>query len=97
MEEFLSEFSEISKDEQVRKMHDMLAPHMLRRMKMDVLKDIPSKSEFIVRVELSQMQKSVASFSASFPIKCVLFSQATVAVEMKHFIAWMVNLFVITL
>jgi len=59
MEEFLSEFSEISKDEQVLKLHDMLAPHMLRRMKADVLKDIPSKSEFIVRVELSAMQKSV--------------------------------------
>jgi len=59
MEEFLAEFSEISKDEQVLKLHDMLAPHMLRRMKADVLKDIPSKSEFIVRIELSAMQKLV--------------------------------------
>jgi len=59
MDEFLAEFSEISKDEQVLKLHDMLAPHMLRRMKVDVLKDIPSKSEFIVRVELSAMQKLV--------------------------------------
>ena len=57
MEQFLNEFSEISKDEQVMKLHDMLAPHMLRRMKADVLKDIPSKSEFIVRIELSPMQK----------------------------------------
>lgn len=57
MEQFLSEFSEISKDEQVMKLHDMLAPHMLRRMKADVMKDIPSKSEFIVRIELSSMQK----------------------------------------
>jgi len=59
MEVFLSEFSEISKDEQVLKLHDMLAPHMLRRLKADVLKDIPSKSEFIVRIELSAMQKFV--------------------------------------
>lgn len=59
MEEFLAEFSEISKDEQVMKLHDMLAPHMLRRMKSDVMKDLPSKSEFIVRVELSPMQKYV--------------------------------------
>jgi len=59
MEEFLAEFSEISKDEQVLKLHDMLAPHMLRRMKADVCKDIPSKSEFIVRIELSAMQKLV--------------------------------------
>ena len=38
-------------------MHSMLAPHMLRRLKSDVLKDIPAKSEFIVRVDLSAMQK----------------------------------------
>jgi len=63
MEEFLAEFSEISKDEQVLKLHDMLAPHMLRRMKADVLKDIPSKSEFIVRIELSPMQKLVCYIS----------------------------------
>ena len=57
LETFLDNFSEISKDEQVCKLHDMLAPHMLRRLKMDVLKDIPPKSEFIIRVDLAPMQK----------------------------------------
>ncbi len=57
MDTFLDEFSEISKDEQVSKLHAMLAPHMLRRMKIDVLKDMPSKTELIVRVELTPMQK----------------------------------------
>lgn len=54
---FQNEFADISKDDQVRKLHDMLGPHLLRRLKADVLKGMPSKSEFIVRVELSPMQK----------------------------------------
>lgn len=41
----------------MKKLHEMLGPHMLRRLKADVLKNMPSKSEFIVRVELSPMQK----------------------------------------
>ena len=40
----------------------MLGPHMLRRLKADVLKGMPTKSEFIVRVELSPMQKYVSLF-----------------------------------
>ena len=65
MSAFLDEFAEISKDEQVSKLHEMLAPHMLRRLKADVLKDLPSKTELILRVELSSMQK-LASFSAEY-------------------------------
>ena len=56
---FLEEFEDISKEDQIKKLHDMLGPHMLRRLKADVLKGIPSKSEFIVRVDLSIMQKYV--------------------------------------
>lgn len=56
---FQNEFADIAKDDQVRKLHDMLGPHLLRRLKADVLKGMPSKSEFIVRVELSPMQKYV--------------------------------------
>ena len=54
---FQNEFADINKEDQVKKLHDMLGPHMLRRLKADVLKNMPSKSEFIVRVELSPMQK----------------------------------------
>ncbi|XP_072036512.1 chromodomain-helicase-DNA-binding protein 5-like isoform X3 [Amphiura filiformis] len=54
---FLDEFEDIGKEDQIKKLHDMLGPHMLRRLKADVLKGMPSKSEFIVRVELSPMQK----------------------------------------
>ena len=54
---FQNEFADLSKDDQVSKLHDLLGPHLLRRLKADVLKGIPGKSEFIVRVELSPMQK----------------------------------------
>ncbi|XP_066991468.2 chromodomain-helicase-DNA-binding protein Mi-2 homolog isoform X2 [Anabrus simplex] len=55
--DFQNEFADISKEEQVKRLHEMLGPHMLRRLKADVLKSMPSKSEIIVRVELSPMQK----------------------------------------
>ena len=54
---FLEEFADIGKEDQVKKLHDMLGPHLLRRLKADVLKNMPSKSEFIVRVELAPLQK----------------------------------------
>ena len=56
---FLTEFEDVAKEDQIKKLHDILGPHMLRRLKADVLKGIPSKSELIVRVELSPQQKWV--------------------------------------
>uniref|UniRef100_A0A8B9R2C2 Chromodomain helicase DNA binding protein 3 n=1 Tax=Anas platyrhynchos TaxID=8839 RepID=A0A8B9R2C2_ANAPL len=47
LEGFLEEFADISKEDQIKKLHDLLGPHMLRRLKADL----------IVRVELSPMQK----------------------------------------
>jgi len=35
----------------------LLSPHLLRRLKKDVLKQLPPKKEQIVRVELSPLQK----------------------------------------
>lgn len=57
VEEFDREFSKIEKGEQIQKLHKILAPHMLRRMKKDVLQQLPPKRELIVRVELSKAQK----------------------------------------
>lgn len=57
LEGFLEEFADIAKEDQIKKLHDMLGPHMLRRLKADVFKNMPSKTELIVRVELSPMQK----------------------------------------
>ncbi|KAL6735240.1 hypothetical protein Aduo_005699 [Ancylostoma duodenale] len=57
LESFTLEFAEISKEDQIQKLHSLLGPHMLRRLKADVLTGMPSKSELIVRVELSPLQK----------------------------------------
>ncbi|EDW95334.1 chromodomain-helicase-DNA-binding protein 3 [Drosophila yakuba] len=57
LQTFQAKFADVAKEEQVKRLHEILAPHMLRRLKADVLKNMPSKAEFIVRVELSSMQK----------------------------------------
>jgi len=77
---FLEEFADISKEEQIKRLHELLGCHLLRRLKADVLKNIPSKSEFIVRVELSPMQKYDASFSLFPP------PQFTLAVALQFVI-----------
>jgi superfamily II DNA/RNA helicase len=54
---FLQEFSDLQKDDQVKKLHDLLGPHLLRRLKADVLKSMPSKSELIVRIDMTPIQR----------------------------------------
>ncbi|CAK9195050.1 unnamed protein product [Sphagnum troendelagicum] len=57
LEEFQEEFRDINQEEQVGRLHKMLAPHLLRRVKKDVMKELPPKKELILRVELSSLQK----------------------------------------
>ncbi|XP_027201651.2 chromodomain-helicase-DNA-binding protein 4-like isoform X2 [Dermatophagoides pteronyssinus] len=57
MDGFLNEFADIAKEEQVKKLHELLGPHLLRRLKADVLTGMPAKSEFIIRVDLAPLQK----------------------------------------
>jgi SNF2 family DNA or RNA helicase len=38
LNEFQNVFADINKEDKVKKLHDMLSPHMLRRLKADVLK-----------------------------------------------------------
>ena len=59
LSEFQTNFEDIGKEDQVRLLHEMLGPHMLRRLKADVLKNMPSKSECIVRTNLAPLQKKV--------------------------------------
>ena len=42
---------------QVSKLHELLKGHLLRRVKRDVLRDLPRKAERVVRVEMSRLQK----------------------------------------
>lgn len=44
---------------QVGTLHEMLSPHLLRRLKKDVLKQLPPKKEQMVRVEMSAVQKDL--------------------------------------
>lgn len=58
VEIFKAEFASMDKEEQLAKLHDLIAPHMLRRLKKDVNLAIPEKHELIVRVELTPVQKN---------------------------------------
>ncbi|KAL0323654.1 UNVERIFIED_CONTAM: CHD3-type chromatin-remodeling factor PICKLE [Sesamum calycinum] len=56
LEDFQEEFKD-SSGRTISRLHKMLAPHLLRRVKKDVLKELPPKKELILRVELSSKQK----------------------------------------
>jgi SNF2 family DNA or RNA helicase len=51
---------QLSEEEQmliIHRLHIVLRPFLLRREKVEVLKDLPDKQEFVIRVELSEWQK----------------------------------------
>ena len=52
----------------VTELHARLKPHLLRRVKRDVLKQLPPKMEQIVRVELSPKQREWCAWA---PRVCV--------------------------
>ena len=55
--EFLNKFGNLKSSEQVKALHTLLRPYMLRRMKQDVEQNIPFKSEKIIEVDLTSVQK----------------------------------------
>ncbi|XP_024004425.1 CHD3-type chromatin-remodeling factor PICKLE [Eutrema salsugineum] len=59
LEEFQEQFQHINQEEQISRLHKMLAPHLLRRLKKDVLKGIPPKKELILRTDLSSKQREI--------------------------------------
>ena len=58
-EDFESKYASISQESQVNDLHSQLRPHILRRVKKDVEKSLPPKSERILRVELSPAQQRI--------------------------------------
>ncbi len=54
----------------MERLHELLKPHLLRRLKKDVLRTLPPKREQMVRVELSQLQKDYyrAILTKSYPV-----------------------------
>ncbi|KCV68048.1 hypothetical protein H696_05514 [Fonticula alba] len=57
LEEFEATYGRFEEADQLRELHETLRPHMLRRLKRQVLKSLPSKVERILRVEMSPKQK----------------------------------------
>ncbi|PIN02471.1 DNA helicase [Handroanthus impetiginosus] len=72
LEEFQEEFNDINQEEQITKLHKMLTPHFLRRVKKDVMVELPSKKELILHVELSGKQKEYyrAILTLNYEILC---------------------------
>jgi chromodomain-helicase-DNA-binding protein 1 len=50
------DLNDVDQEAKIKELHDKLETLMLRRLKKDVVKEMPSKSERILRVELSAMQ-----------------------------------------
>ncbi len=55
--DFVSKFGDLKAAAQVAKLHDVLKPYLLRRIKEDVEKSLPPKEETIVEVALTAVQK----------------------------------------
>ena len=50
MSDFIAKFGDLKDSFHVAKLHDMLKPYLLRRIKEDVEKSLPPKEETIVEV-----------------------------------------------
>jgi SNF2 family DNA or RNA helicase len=57
LEDFQVTFGNMANRQQVESLQQMISPYMLRRVKEDVAKDIPSKEETVIDVELTSIQK----------------------------------------
>ena len=63
----------------IKELHEQLEDLMLRRLKRDVLNDLPTKSERILRVEMSAMQTH-------------FYKNILTKVRAGHWVGWVVSL-----
>ena len=56
-DQFQTEFGDMKDATQLGKLHELLKPFMLRRMKEDVEKSLKPKEETVINVELTALQK----------------------------------------
>ena len=57
LDSFQVNFGNMANRSQVESLQQLISPYMLRRVKEDVAKDIPSKEETVIDVELTAIQK----------------------------------------
>ena len=57
VDQFQAEFGDMRGVAQLEKLHTLLKPLMLRRMKEDVEKSLKPKEETVINVEMTAMQK----------------------------------------
>lgn len=50
------DISDVGQEAKIQELHEKLKGMMLRRLKRDVIKSLPTKSERILRVEMSALQ-----------------------------------------
>ena len=56
-EDFLEQYGDMKSKERVDQLHEEIRPYILRRLKEDVEKSVPPKSETLIEVELTVQQK----------------------------------------
>ncbi|EGG17186.1 chromo domain-containing protein [Cavenderia fasciculata] len=57
LKDFQDQWSDLKEKDQIAELHNELKPHLLRRIKKEVEKSLPAKTERILRVDLSPLQK----------------------------------------
>ena len=67
--------AEQQKNQTVTKLHEILRPFLLRRIKKDVLKDLPPKKEVVVYAGMSKLQRGYSDMIEQGVLRDVLINQ----------------------